>query len=60
MGFRGIPQLLTSPVFLLARGLFQVRGRGPLDNVNWSFAPFSGGKAPAPPAPPAPQPARRR
>ena len=60
MGFRGIPQLLTSPVFLLARGLFQVRGRGPLNNVNWSFAPFSGGKAPAPPAPPAARPARRR
>lgn len=52
MGLRGLPGLLTSPVFLLAGGLFQVRGTGPLNNVSWSFAPFSGGKAPVPPAPP--------
>lgn len=51
LGFRGLPALLTSPVFILARGLFQVRGTGPLNNVTWSFAPFSGGKAPVPPAP---------
>lgn len=54
---RGLPGLITSPVFLLAGGLFQVRGTGPLSNVSWSFAPFSGGKAPVPPAA---APARRR
>lgn len=47
---RGLPGLVTAPVFLLAGGLFQVRGTGPLNNVSWSFAPFSGGKAPVPPA----------
>ena len=57
LGLRGLPGLITSPVFLLAGGLFQVRGTGPLSNVSWSFAPFSGGKAPVPPAA---APARRR
>ncbi len=56
LGLRGLPGLITSPVFLLADGLFQVRGTGPLSNVSWSFAPFSGGKTPVPPA----APARRR
>lgn len=51
LGLRGLPGLITSPVFLLAGGLFQVRGTGPLSNVSWNFAPFSGGKAPVPPAP---------
>ena len=50
LGLRGLPGFITSPVFLLAGGLFQVRGTGPLSNVSWSFAPFSGGKAPIPPA----------
>lgn len=54
---RGLPGLITSPIFLLAGGLFQVRGTGPLNNVSWSFAPFSGGKAPVPPAA---APARKR
>lgn len=49
LGLRGIPGLLTSPVFLLARGFFQVTGRGPLNKVSWSFAPFSGGRPPVPP-----------
>lgn len=57
LGLRGIPGLITSPVFLLAGGFFQVRGTGPLDNVNWSFAPFSGRRVPVPPAA---APARRR
>lgn len=56
LGLRGLPGVITSPVFLLARGLFQVSGTGPLSNVSWSFAPFSGGKIPVPPA----APARRR
>lgn len=43
-GLRGLPGFITSPVFLLAGGLFQVRGTGPLSNVSWNFAPFSGGK----------------
>ena len=50
LGLRGLPGFITSPVFLLAGGLFQVRGTGPLSNVSWNFAPFSGGKAPVPPA----------
>lgn len=54
---RGIPGLVTAPVFLLAGGLFQVRGTGPLSDVSWSFAPFSRGKAPVPPAV---TPARKR
>ena len=57
LGLRGFPGFITSPVFLLAGGLFQVRGTGPLSNVSWSFAPFSGGKAPIPPAA---APARKR
>lgn len=57
LGLRGLPGFITSPVFLLAGGLFQVRGTGPLSNVSWNFAPFSGGKAPVPPAA---APARKR
>ena len=57
LGLRGLPGFITSPVFLLAGGLFQVLGTGPLSNVSWNFAPFSGGKAPVPPAS---APARKR
>ena len=37
LGLRGLPGFITSPVFLLAGGLFQVRGTGPLSNVSWEF-----------------------
>ena len=47
----GLPGLVTSPLFILAGGLFQVTGSGKLSDVSWSFAPFSGGQAPPPPAP---------
>lgn len=52
LGLRGLPKLITSPVFWLAGGLFQVRGEGPLSNVSWSFAPFSGSQSPVPPVAP--------
>ncbi len=51
LGLRGLPGIITSPVFLLAGGLFQVSGDGPLDNVRWSFSPFSDLTPPDPPPP---------
>ncbi len=49
VSLRGLPGLVTSPLFMIAGGLFRVRGTGPLSNVEWTPAPFSGGVS-APPA----------
>ncbi len=44
LSFRGLPSLLTLPVYILAKGLFKVKGKGPLNDVDWSLSPFSSGK----------------
>lgn len=49
LSLRGLPAVLTYPVFLLAGGSFQVSGKGPLENVQWSFEPFSRTYIPTPP-----------
>ncbi len=41
VSLRGLPGLVTSPLFMIAGGLFRVRGEGPLSNVEWTPAPFS-------------------
>lgn len=38
LNFKGLPKLATLPVYILARGLFRVRGSGPLSDVDWSPA----------------------
>lgn len=43
LSFKGLPKLLTSPVYVLFGGLFKVKGKGPLNNVEWYAAPFSSG-----------------
>ncbi len=51
LGLRGLPGIITQPLFWVAGGLFQVQGEGPLNDVKWSFAPFSDGHPPVPPTP---------
>lgn len=48
VSLRGLPGLVTSPLFMIAGGLFRVKGTGPLSKVEWTPSPFSGG-AVAPP-----------
>lgn len=38
---RGVPALLTSPLFMIAGGLFRIQGEGPVDDIQWTPAPFS-------------------
>ncbi|MEG0143010.1 MAG: hypothetical protein RSA21_02850 [Akkermansia sp.] len=49
LGLRGLPGLFTSPIFLVAGGLFKVSGEGPLDKMSWTLSPFSGGSYAPPP-----------
>ncbi len=51
LGLRGLPGIITQPLFWVAGGLFQVEGEGPLDNIKWSFAPFSDGPSSVPATP---------
>jgi hypothetical protein len=47
-GLRGLPGLLTSPIFLTFGRWIRVSGVGPLSNVKWSLSPFSSGSSEIP------------
>ncbi len=55
--FRGLMGIVTLPIYLLTKGIFEFRGAGPLENVSWTMTPYSG-KSQSKPDPPAEEPAK--
>ncbi len=55
--FRGLMGVVTLPIYLLTKGIFEFRGQGPLENVSWTMTPYSG-KSQSKPEPPPEEPAK--
>ena len=53
----GLMGIVTLPIYLLTKGIFEFRGAGPLENVSWTMTPYSG-KSQSKPDPPAEEPAK--